>query len=40
MLISKSNLIASLSTVKKSHGDDATDFDDKQIPMVGSNHVV
>ena len=40
MLISKNNLIASLSTVKKSHGDDVTDFDDKEVPMVGSNHIV
>ena len=47
-LILKKNLIENLSTIKKkkkflktkikSYGDKATDFHDKEIPMVGSNH--
>ena len=42
----KKNLIASLSTIKKplkskinSHGDEVTDFYDKKIPTVDSNHI-
>ena len=46
-LILKKNLIENLSTIKKkknlktkikSYGDKATDFHDKEIPKVGSNH--
>ena len=44
-LISKRNLIASLSTIKKflktkikSYGDEVTHFYDKEIPKVGCNH--
>ena len=43
--MSKKNLIASLSIIKnfletkiKSHGDEVTDFYDKKIPKVNSNH--
>ena len=42
--IKKKNLIASLSTIKnvenqvRSHGDEVTDFYDKGIPKVDSNH--
>ena len=45
MVISKKNLIASLSIIKnilktkiKSHGDEVTDFCDKEIPNVDSNN--
>ena len=44
MLISKKNLIASLSIIKifetkiKSHGDEVTDFNDKKIPKLDSSH--
>ena len=44
-LISKKYLIASLSiikkvwkTIKKSYGDEVTDFYDKEIPIVDYNH--
>ena len=45
MLASKKNLIAKLSIIKtilktkiKSHGDEVTDFYDKEISKVDSNH--
>ena len=43
VLILKKNLMANLSIIKmkckiNSYGDQATDFDDKEMPKVGSNH--
>ena len=38
MLISKKNLIASLSITKKSHSDEVTDFYDKEIFKMDSNY--
>ena len=34
MLISKKNLIASLSIIIRSHGDEVTDFYDKKFPKL------